>query len=75
MTAVLSIFPTSAGFPPEFSSAVGTIAGYAGMFDPMVPMSTLATAVSLIFTIELLILTFKATKWLFAYIPFVGGRG
>lgn len=72
---VLAIFPVSTGFPQQFNDAVNYIAGYAGMFDTLVPISTLATAVGVLFSVELIILTFKATKWIFGYVPIVGGRG
>lgn len=72
---ILSIFPTSAGFPPQFDTAINTLAGYTGMFSPILPLATLATVLSLIIAFELAVFTFKALKWLFTHVPLIGGRG
>jgi len=72
---ILSIFPVSTGFPPEVSIAVTFIAGYVGILDPIVPIDTLLTVLTLVVTFELLIFAFKGFKWLFGHVPFVGGKG
>jgi len=73
--AILSIFPSSSGFPSQVDSAIAYVAGYVGILDPLVPLSTLATILSLIITFELSVFAFKGIKWLISHIPFVGGKG
>jgi len=75
LSLVIAVFPTSSGFPPEFADSVSFIAGYAGMFDSLVPLATLVSAVTILLSVELIVLTFKGTKWLFGHLPFIGGRG
>lgn len=72
---ILFIFPASTGFPAEVSSAVSFIGGYVGIFDPLIPMSTVGQILSLVIVFELAVFGFKAFKWMISHIPLVGGRG
>jgi len=71
----ISLFPVSSGFPSAVSTAVSGLGGYLDIFSPLIPISTLATVVGLVFTVELSILAFKTTKWLISHLPFIGGKG
>jgi len=71
---ILSIFPTSTGFPSSFDTAINQISGYIGILSPIVPISTLATLLGLIITFEIAIFTFNALKWIFSHVPLIGGR-
>jgi len=72
---LIGLFPVSAGFPPEAHAAVQYIGGYFGMFDPLIPLSTLLTCITLIFTVEIGIYGFRTLKWVISHLPFIGGRG
>jgi len=72
---ILSIFPDSSGLPPQVDDAVAYIGGYAGILDPLVPLATMATIISLLITVELSIFAFKGLRWIFSYVPMVGGKG
>lgn len=75
LETIVSIFPSSAGFPVEVNNAVAFVAGYVGILDPLVPLGTLATILTLVITFELSVFGFKGLKWLISHIPFVGGKG
>jgi len=72
---ILSLLPSSEGFPDVAHTAVSSIGGYFGILSPIVPIATLFTVVSLIFTVEIGIFGFKTVKWIISHIPWVGGRG
>ncbi len=72
---ILAIFPDSSGFPSEVDTAITTLAGYVAILDPIVPLSTLATILTLVIAYELAVFGFKAFKWLFSHVPLIGGRG
>ena len=72
---IITLFPSGTGFPSEVHTAVSTLGGYLHILDPLVPITTLLSCVSLIFGVEIAILGFKTVKWLISHIPFVGGRG
>jgi len=75
LNTVLSIFPDSTGLPTGFTSSLSYIAGYVGILDPLVPLSTLATCFAIVLTYELSIFAFRGFRWIISHIPFVGGRG
>jgi len=75
LNTILLIFPASSGFPSQVDTAVAFVAGYVGILDPIVPLSTLATILTLVITFELAVFAFKGFKWLISHIPFVGGKG
>jgi len=72
---LVGIFPLSEGFPQEAHTAMVSLAGYFGMFDALIPMGTLLTCLTLIFTIEIAVFGFRSLKWLLSHLPFIGGRG
>lgn len=72
LSIILAIFPTSAGLPAEFSSALTTLSGYVGILDPLVPIATLAQCLSIILLYEATLIAFKATVWLYHKVPFIG---
>ena len=72
---IVSILPTSTGFPPDVASAFATMGGYVQMLDTLLPISTLATVLGIIVSVDVAIFGFKTFKWLISHIPAVGGRG
>jgi len=75
LQAFISLFPYGTGFPSGFHTAIISLGGYLHILDPLVPISTLLTCVTLIFTVEVAIFGFKTVKWIFSYVPFFGGKG
>jgi hypothetical protein len=71
---ILLVFPDSQGLPDEVSEAATYLGGYLGILDPLVPVSTLLTVLTLLVTFELAIFAFKAFRWLFSHVPWVGGN-
>lgn len=75
ITAISAILPTSTGFPPDVASSIATIGQYSRVLDLVLPVSTLATIIALVLSVEVAIFAFKSVKWLISHIPLVGGRG
>jgi len=74
LSTIVNFFPVSSGFPQEAIDSVSYIGGYIGMLDPLVPVSTMFTILGLIIALELSIFGFRTLRWLFSYLPFIGGR-
>lgn len=68
----LQIFPLSAGYPSEVSTAIQWIGGYVGMLDPIIPRDVLLSTVTIVFVVELVIFGYKVLSWIFSKIPFIG---
>jgi len=74
ISVILAVFPYSDGFPPDVATAAAYFGGYLGILSPIVPISTLLTILSLVIFFELTVFAFKAFKWVFSHVPFIGGR-
>jgi len=72
---IINFFPASDGFPPEAFTAVGKLGGYFDMFSPLIPMDTLLTVLTILFTVEIAVFGFRTLKWILSHLPFIGGRG
>jgi len=72
---IVGVLPTSAGFPAEMTSAFNLMAGYVQILNTLLPISTLATVLLLLVSVDLAIFGFKTFKWLISHLPLVGGRG
>lgn len=75
LTFLIGLFPTGTGFPTAFHTAVTNLGGYLHILDPLVPISTLLTCLTLVFTVEIAIFGFKTFKWIFGHVPLIGGKG
>lgn len=75
LSMIVGIFPASTGFPASVMESATSLGGYVGIFDPLLPISTMATALTLIIGVELSIFGYKTTKSLIAHLPQVGGKG
>jgi len=75
VSGLISLFPISQGFPPEAHEALQSLGGYFGMFDALMPIDTLLTVLTLVFTIEIAVFGFRSLKWILAHLPYVGGKG
>lgn len=74
VSGIINLFPAGGTFPAEVHTASTAIGQYFTLLSPIIPISTVATVISLIFTIEIAIFSFKTLRWLMTYIPFVGGK-
>jgi len=74
-SSIIAMFPASQGFPEEVHTAASTIGGYFGMFDSLIPIATLLTCITLIFSVEIGIFGFRTVKWVISHLPLIGGRG
>ena len=74
ISGIISLFPVGQPLPQTVHNAVISIGGYFHILDPLVPISTMATIVGLIFAFEISLFAFRTLRWVIAYIPFVGGK-
>ena len=72
LNLILIPFPASSGLSPEIHTALDTITGYVGILDPLVPISTLSSALSIILLYEFTVFSFKGLAWIYHKIPFIG---
>lgn len=72
---IIQRFPDSTGFPADAHSAMSSLGGYLGMWSPVLPITTLITCLTLVFSVEISIFGFKTTKWVISHIPQIGGKG
>jgi len=72
---IISLLPTSQGFPADALSSAQTIGGYVGIFSPVISIATLGTTLALVFSVELGVFGFKTVKWIISHVPFIGGKG
>jgi len=72
INAIISVFPTSTGFPAEVTTAFTYFGGYVGMLDPLIPVATLGTVVGIIIAVELIIFSFRSITWMFSKLPVIG---
>lgn len=75
INAIINIFPTSTGFSGDVNTAFTALGGYVGIWKSILPISTLATCLSLVIGIELSVFLFKTLKWIISHIPQIGGKG
>jgi len=68
----VEILPVSTGFPSEVETAFQYLGGYAGMLDPLLPISTLASVLVILFAFEAIVFGFKTLTWIFSKIPIFG---
>lgn len=71
---ILSIFPASSGFPAEVDTAIDYIAGYVGILDPIFPLDTMLSILTLVITFELAIFGFKGVRWIVSHLPFINSH-
>jgi len=72
---IVSVFPASEGFPAEVSSSASYLGGLIGVFNPIVPLGTLATVLGLYVAFDVVVFGFKTFKWILSFVPFIGGKG
>lgn len=75
LSTILSLLPTSSGFSSDVLSSATHFGNYFGMFSPIIPLSTLAVAVSVAFSVEIAIFVWKTLKSIVSHIPQFGGSG
>ena len=69
------LFPASTGFPSDITNAFTTMGGYVQVLNTILPITTLASVLVILFATDIIIFGFKTMKWLVSYLPFIGGRG
>jgi len=71
---IISLFPSSTGFPSQVSDAFAWLGNYVSILDPIVPIATLSTCIAIVVGVELSIFGFKTMRWIISHVPFIGGR-
>jgi len=75
LALVVGFFPTSTGFSTDVTTAFSTFGGYVKILNTLLPISTMASVLVILMSVELIVFGFKSFKWIISHIPFVGGRG
>ena len=75
LSGIIGLFPVGTGFSATVHSAFSGLGAYLGILDPLIPISTLISAVTLIVSVELALYSFRSLKWLISHIPAIGGKG
>lgn len=75
LSAMIGLLPDSSGFSSDVLSAGTQFGSYFGMFSPVIPLSTVATAVGVVFGVEIAIFFWKTLKSIISHIPQFGGSG
>jgi len=75
LSGIIGILPSSTGFPSEAHAAMSGLGGYLGIWSPILPLATLGTLLTLVFSVEIAIFGFKSVKWIVSHIPWIGGKG
>lgn len=74
-SGLLALLPAGSGFPTAAHSAATALGGYIGILSPLVPLSTLATIIGLVFSVEIAFFGWRSLKWILSHVPFIGGHG
>jgi len=75
INGIISALPDSTGFSSNVTTAATTLGGYFGIFAPIIPLATLASAVAIVFGVEIAIFGWKTIKSIVSHIPQFGGAG
>lgn len=71
----IGLIPPSQGFPTDALTSAQTIGGYVGIFSPVISIATLASTLTLVFSVEIGVFGFKTLKWIVSHVPLIGGKG
>jgi uncharacterized membrane protein len=69
---LLQVFPTSQGIPAEYNTALTTLSGYVGIFEPILPISTLIDTLNIVLLFEITVFFYTSLAWVYHKIPFIG---
>ncbi len=72
---LLSLFPIGGNWPDEVHTGAIALGEYLNIISPIVPINTLATVIALVFTVEIAFFGWRTLKWIFSFIPVIGGKG
>ena len=75
ISIIFSVFPGSSGFSSTIVDSFASVGSYITLINTIVNMSVLASAVALVFSVEIAIFSFKAIRSLITHVPLVGGKG
>jgi len=71
---IIGILPSGGTLPASVHSAAASLGGYLAVFDPLVPVGTLISALTLVFSVEIGIFAFRSARWIISHLPFIGGK-
>lgn len=68
----VNVFPMSS-VNLSIASALDSVSSSLWALDSFIPVSVLLQVLGIIFSVEIIIFTFKGIRWVLSYIPFFGG--
>lgn len=72
---IINLFPVGVPFGSAVHNGFVTIGGYIHTLDALIPFNTLLICLTLLFSVELAIFSFRTLKWVLSHIPMFGGKG
>jgi len=72
---LISLFPVGSNLPTSVHTAASYLGSFFALSDPLVPTSTLATVIGLVFAVEIAFFGWRTLKWILSFIPLIGGKG
>lgn len=72
---LISLFPVGSNLPTNVHTGASYLGGFFTLINPLVPTTTLAIIIGLIFTVEIAFFGWRTLKWVLSFIPLIGGRG
>jgi len=68
LSGMVSLLPTSSGFPSQVDNAINNVAGYIHTWDDLVPSDDIFDAILFLISINIAIFSVWGTLWVFKYI-------
>jgi len=74
MLALLYPFQGSNGFPTGVDSAITAAASYTAKANTFISITAIHDVLMFVIAFEIILLYFYIMRWLFGYLPIIGGR-
>jgi hypothetical protein len=70
--SAISLFLPTGGLPTVITSSLQQAASYLYVFDPLIDISTLVSAIGLLIAFEITLASINLFRYVFGFIPFIG---
>lgn len=73
LSFLIGIIPDGIPLPSEIMEGAVEVGGTIGIFEPIMPLGTLASALTILFTAQIGIWTWKTLRMFASHLPYIGG--
>jgi len=70
----IGLLPAAKPLPGDIMASAQLIGTKIGIFEPVMPLVALSSALGILFSAQVAIWTWQGFKWLSSHIPFIGGH-